>query len=315
MLGAALIHPDMRAVIPLMPEPIVRHDGTSKNDCERNAAQRCVAKRRQDHPHLQCIVTEDSLSANAPHIETLQHDALSYLLGGKEGDQAFLCQQVQVAEHAGRVTSDERHDRAAGLGHRFRCVHDVPLKASPADLRVNFIAYWEVGDNKVQPCSWVTDLRVNKRTVYALMRGGRARWKIANETFNTLQNHGYHFEHHDGHGTQNLSVVLARLMMLAFLVDQTQQLCWALFRAVWAKLGSKRLLWERIRSLVYTSHLDSMRELLIALLHGVEKTRPILLLNTSSSLPLFSRTGWRRRRSPIGTDIVYPDDARHGLFM
>jgi hypothetical protein len=37
-------------------------------------------------------------------------------------------------------------------------------------------------------------------------------------------------------------VVFAMLMMLAFLVDQTQQLCCALFQAVWAKLGSKRRL-------------------------------------------------------------------------
>src|SRR5215475_10809818 len=36
MLGAAIVHPDQRAVIPLMPEPIVRHDGTAKNDWERN---------------------------------------------------------------------------------------------------------------------------------------------------------------------------------------------------------------------------------------------------------------------------------------
>jgi len=281
MLGAAIIHPDMRAVIPLMPEPIVRHDGTSKNDCERNAAKRFVAKLRQDHPHLKFIVTEDSLSSNAPHIETLQHYALPYILGVKEGDHSFLFQQVQVAEHAGRVTSYERHDRAAGLVHRFRFVNDVPLNASNADLRVNFIEYWEVGDAKVQHFSWVTDLRVNKRNVYALMRGGRARWKIENETFNTLKNQGYHFEHNYGHGTQNLSVVFAMLMMLAFLVDQTQQLCCTLFRAVWAKMGSKRLLWERMRSLFYTYHLDSMRELFIALLHGFEKARPILLLNTS----------------------------------
>ena len=122
---------------------------------------------------------------------------------------------------------------------------------------------------------------MNKRNVYALMRGGRARWKIENETFNTLKNQGYHFEHNYGHGTQNLSVVFAMLMMLAFLVDQTQQLCCTLFRAVWAKMGSKRLLWERMRSLFYTYHLDSMRELFIALLHGFEKARPILLLNTS----------------------------------
>ena len=30
MLGAALIHPDKREVIPLMPEPIVKQDGTRK---------------------------------------------------------------------------------------------------------------------------------------------------------------------------------------------------------------------------------------------------------------------------------------------
>src|SRR5215510_8665139 len=72
LLGAALIHPEQRAVIPLMPEPIMNRDGTDKNDCERNAAKRCVAKLRQDHPHLKCIVTEDSLSSKAPHIEILQ---------------------------------------------------------------------------------------------------------------------------------------------------------------------------------------------------------------------------------------------------
>ena len=30
MLGAALIHPDRREVIPLMPEPIVKQDGTQE---------------------------------------------------------------------------------------------------------------------------------------------------------------------------------------------------------------------------------------------------------------------------------------------
>ena len=66
MLGAALIHPDKREVIPLTPEPIVKQDGTTKNDCERNAAKRFITKFRQDHPHLSVIVTEDSLSSNGP---------------------------------------------------------------------------------------------------------------------------------------------------------------------------------------------------------------------------------------------------------
>ena len=281
MLGAALIHPDQRAVIPLMPEPIVKQDGTGKNDCERNAAKRFIAKLRKDHPHLKFIVTEDSLSSNAPHIETLQAHGLHYILGVKDGDHAYLFEQVQAAAQAGRVTSYERHDRAARVVHRFRFVNDMPLNTSNRDVRVNFIEYWELGEHKRQHFSWVTDLRVSQRNVYHLMRGGRARWKIENETFNTLKNQGYHFEHNYGHGTQHLSVVFAMVMMLAFLVDQTQQLCCALFQAVWAKLGSKRLLWERMRALFYDYALQSMRQLLEALFYGLEKPHPSFALNSS----------------------------------
>jgi len=281
MLGAAIIHPDVREVIPLMPEPIVKQDGTAKNDCERNAAKRFLVKLRQDHPHLKFIVTEDSLSSNAPHIETLHAHGLHYILGVKEGDHTYLFQQVQAAEHSGRVTSYERHDRATGLVHRFRFVNDVPLNESHAALRVNFIEYWEMGAERVQHFSWVTDLRVSQRNVYHLMRGGRARWKIENETFNTLKNQGYNFEHNYGHGTQNLSVVFAVVMMLAFLVDQTQQLCCTLFRAVWTKMGSKRLLWERMRALFYAYALASMRELLEALFYGLKKSNPIVACDSS----------------------------------
>ena len=259
---------------------MMKHDGTDNNACERHAAKRFIAKLRQDHPHLKCIVTEDSLSAHAPHIAVLQDHDLHDILGVKEGDHAYLFQQVQAAEQAGGVTSDERHDRAMGLVHRFRFGNDVPLNASNATVLVNFIESWEIGPDHVPHFSGVTDLRVSQRNVFRLMQGGRARWKIEHETFTTLKNQGYHFEHHDGHGQQHLSVVCAMLMMLAFLVDQTQQLCCALFQAVWVKLGSKRLLWERMRSLFYDDHLDSMRELFEALFDGFEKPRPVLTINT-----------------------------------
>jgi hypothetical protein len=228
------------------------------------------------------IVTEDSLSSNAPHIETLQDHHMHYILGVKEGDHAFLFEQVAQAEHAGRVTDYDRDDRKAKVHHRFRFVSNLPLNASHPDLRVNFIECWETtADGKVQHFSWITDLRVNKGTVYQLMRGGRARWRIENETFNTLKNQGYHFEHNYGHGYQHLSVMFAGLMMLAFLVDQVQQLCCPLFQAVWAKLGSKRRLWEKMRALFYAYALESMRHLFEALLYGWKKMAPILVLDSS----------------------------------
>jgi hypothetical protein len=281
MLGAALIHPDRREVIPLMPEPIVKQDGTGKNDCEREAAKRLIVKLRQDHPHLKLIVTEDSLSSNAPHIQVLQEHNVHYILGIKEGDHASLFEQVAAAEQAGRVTYYDRDAPETGLRHRFRFVSDVPLNASHADLRVNFLECWEWGKDTVQHFSWVTDLRVNKGTVYQLMRGGRARWRIENETFNTLKNQGYHFEHNYGHGYQHLSVVFAVLMMLAFLVDQVQQMCCPLFQAVWAKLGSKRRLWERMRALFYDYALASMRHLFEVLFYGLKPTLPIFAVDSS----------------------------------
>jgi hypothetical protein len=142
-LGAAIIHPDVRAVLPLRPEPIGPDDGTDKHACARNAAKRFIVTLRQDHPHLTGIVTENSLRSNAPHIETLPHHQLPYILGVKEGAHAFLFQQLQAAEHAGRVTYDARHDRAAGVIHRLRLVHDVPRKASNVAVRGNVIEYGE----------------------------------------------------------------------------------------------------------------------------------------------------------------------------
>ena len=40
LLGASIVHPDFKEVIPLMPELIIKQDGDTKNDCERNACKR-----------------------------------------------------------------------------------------------------------------------------------------------------------------------------------------------------------------------------------------------------------------------------------
>jgi hypothetical protein len=96
-----------------------------------------------------------------------------------------------------------------------------------------------------------------------------------------LKNPGSHFAHNYGQGEHNVSVVFATLRLLAFVVDQTQQLCCALFRAVWTKLGSNRLVWERMRALFSSYALASMHELWEALWYGYERQRPLLSTDTS----------------------------------
>jgi len=100
------------------------------------------------------------------------------------------------------------------------------------------------------------------------MRIGRSRWKIENETFNTLKNQGYNFKHNYGHGKKNLSVVFAMLMMLAFLVDQIQQVWNMLFRAAWQETKTKKSLWEKVRQKFNEFDVPSM-EIIYKLIMGL----------------------------------------------
>jgi len=147
MLGAALVHPDLKQVIPLAPEAIIKQDGENKNDCERNASKRLLQKIRDEHPHKKLIVVEDGLASNAPHIRLLKRLNMRSILGAKPDDHEHLFGEVAQAEAAGRATT---------------------LRWTDGSILKRF--------------SWVTDLTITPNNARHLVRGGRSRWKIENET-------------------------------------------------------------------------------------------------------------------------------------
>ncbi len=288
MLGAAIVHPDFKEVIPLCPEMIIKQDGESKNDCERNAAKRFFENLRKAHPHLKLIVNEDALSPNAPHIRDLEKYNLHYILGVKPGDHAFLFNYIGAAAQEGRtIEFDMQDEKKPNLVHCFRILNKVPLNRSNQDMLVNFIEYWEIdrsGENEMVTYhnTWRTDFVLTKENSYTIMLGGRKRWKIENETFNTLKNQGYHFEHNYGLGKKHLAEVFALLTVLAFLIDQVQQLCCCLFQAAWKKLGSKKALWEAIRAYFKSFLVQSMEEIYEALIYGIKQQPLSDLINDTS---------------------------------
>ena len=269
MLGAAIVCPGLKQVIPIAPEPIIKQDGESKNDCERNAAKRFLERFRQDHPNLPTIVIEDGLASNAPHLRELHMRNCRYILGVKEGDHSFLFNYVNGEEAKGNVQKIE-NTSSDGTITRFRFINNVPLNESNPDVKVNFLEYWQIKGNKTLHFSWVTDLEIKPENTEKIMLCGRARWKIENEEFNTLKNKGYHFEHNYGHGYKNLSVNLALLIMLAFLIDQAQEICCPLFKMVLLKIKRKKYLWERFRTFLYCFIIDSYKDLLGAVLNGIK---------------------------------------------
>lgn len=275
MYAATLIHPDRKEVIPLMPEAIIQQDGTTKNDCETNAAKRFWNHFRREHPHLKTISVEDSLFSKAPHIRELNRLNIRYIIGAKKSDHAYLFRQAEEA--MARNESIDYRLELNGNIHIFSAINGLALNESNQDLIVSFFKYWQLDPktNETLHFSWVTDIILTPENLYEIMRIGRARWKIENETFNTLKNQGYHFEHNFGHGNKNLSVVFATIMMLAFLTDQIQQLAYQLFKDVLVKTIRKKYFWRKLKNIFECFAFESMKQLYEFILSG-KKINPFL---------------------------------------
>lgn len=264
LLATAMVHPDYRYVLPFSSEPIIKQDGAKKNDCERNASKRLLTQLRKEHPHLKMIITEDGLASNGPHIKLLKSLDMSFILGAKPKDHTYLFDWINSSP---KTKTYQKRDKK-GTVHKYRYINQIPLNESHFDCEVNFLIYEEISPNgKVQKFSWVTDIPLTKRTLKIVMKGGRARWRIENETFNTLKNQGYHFEHNFGHGKQHLATVFAHLMLLAFLIDQLQGLCCQLFQHAVQKMESKVRFWERIRAFFLTFRIENWASFYAAIIN------------------------------------------------
>ena len=268
MLGAVLVHPDHREVIPLAPEPIVKGDGDTKNDCERNAAKRLLSDLRREHPHLKVLIVEDGLASNFPHLSLLDSLNMQYVIGVKPGDHKYLFNWIKDLKPMAHQYTDD-----LGTQHEFHAYTDVPLNDANYNYRVNVLEYWETKkDGRKQRFSWVTKLPITSDNVYEVMRAGRSRWKIENETFNTLKNQGYNFQHNYGHGYKNLCSVMTMLMMLSFLIDQVQQLCCKVYQKARKHAGRLTTLFERVRVLTGMIVFNSWEHLYTFI--GVPESRP-----------------------------------------
>jgi hypothetical protein len=293
MLAAAIVHPDQKIVLPLCPEPIKKQDGSTKNDCERNAGKRFLKKFREDHPKLKAIFVEDALSGNTPRIEDLNEANVRFILGAKPGSNKYLFDQVDRLDHEGRMNRFESENLIGQkiiktVKHRFRYLNGLRLNATH-ETTVNFLEYWETTEwidkdgnakKEAKHFSWITDLDIYWENLFILMRGGRARWGIENETFNSLKNQGYEFEHNFGHGYKHLSTCLGLLMVLAFLVDQVQQLSCELFQKALEKVhNTRRTLWQTIRVLFDQLNFTSWSQLLEAI--AFPEKRQLIWINSS----------------------------------
>lgn len=260
-LAAVIVCPDRSEVFPVGIEDIGKQDGKTKNDSELAAAKRLVPQIRQHLPDKKIIIGGDALYANGPFIQLLQkpEHQMNFILSVKPGSQGYLFIQAKRLEDEGKmevITKTTKHKI-----YTTKYANGLILNGANPDIKVNFIHFEEhdLKTGKVKIFNWITDIIIDATNYKKIVKVGRSRWKIENETFNTLKNQGYNYEHNYGHGKHNLTTNFSILMMLAFLFDQIQQAVNKTFRVARTTAGSKIDLWEDIRKIFDMVLVDSMQ--------------------------------------------------------
>ena len=267
VLQGAFVHPERKEVIPAMPEPIANSDGTQKQDCETNAAKRFIQKLKADHPRLGVIIVGDGLFSKGPMVNHVLAEKMHFLFVAKPNDHKHMMAWIAAHDSLSQVVSAD----LKGRRHTYTYLNNVPLSAKEDAPRVNYIHYEltnEAGKVTYRN-SWVTDIAVNDSTVMPLAKGGRCRWKIENECFNTLKNQGYSLAHNFGHGKQNLSHNMYLLTLLAFFFHQIFELSDPAYQVCRRTYVSKTHLWETFRVLIRYFIFESWNDLMLKLMEGL----------------------------------------------
>ena len=248
-LGASLVAPGHKQVLPLPPEFIVPRDGAEKQDCERNAAKRWLTRHGAAVAQLRPIYLGDDLFACQPIVAAIHNAGGNFILTCKPSSHQTITEYLQGAElHEHRQTICKRGKRTTTV---YRWLSALPLRATDDAIMVNWfsIETFNAKGKRTYHNSFVTDLAVTADTVAELAACGRARWKIENETFNVLKTKGYNLEHNFGHGKETLASVLVTLNLLAFAFHTAAYLAMLAWRAAVIARGPRYRFFEHLRTI------------------------------------------------------------------
>jgi hypothetical protein len=246
-----IVAPGQPQAIALRPEFITPQDGHQKQDCEINASKRWLEKH-----------------------STLLH-GFHFIFVCKPDSHKTLYQWVELLQEGGHLqTLKQRLKNKSNQWetYTFRFANDVPLADGEDALKVNWCELTVTHSKKkvLYRNSFITDFRITRENVAAIVASGRARWKIENENNNTLKTKGYHLEHNFGHGKKHLSSLLAAMNILAFLFHTFLSFADEAYQQIRSELPTRQSFFDDIRALLRYMRFESWESLLDFMMRGLE---------------------------------------------
>jgi hypothetical protein len=274
MVQASIVAPGHNRAVPLQPAFIAPQDGSEKQDCESRACRRWLVEHGATYARFNPIYLGDDLYSCQPICEAVLAANGHFLFVCKPDSHPTLTEYLTNIEIDERVETVRRGKQRFRYTYRWMC--DLPLRDGKDAMRVNWLSI-EITDPNGKVTyrnSFVTDLAIGRDNVVELAACGRARWKVENETFNTLKTKGYNLEHNFGHGQHNLAAVLAILNLLAFACHTVADLVDDLWQRARVKAHTRLGFFNHLRSITVFVVFTSWHELLATLAFEKPLPRP-----------------------------------------
>lgn len=275
VLTPVLVQPGQAQVLALEPEFIVPQDGHEKQDCELQAAKRWVAQHGAFYAERGVTILGDDLFCHQPFCQVLKDAQLHFILVCKPDSHVHLYETVAFLAANQALGTKVVRRWVGGYAEiaTYRYTNQLPLSAAPEALEVGWCELTITREDtgaQLYKNAWVTDFEVTERTVEALVRDGRARWKVENEHNNVLKTKGYHLEHNFGHGNQYLAALLLSLNLLAFLFHTVLDLVDEQYRLLRQVLGTRRTFFQDLETLLRYFQFESWAAVFAFMCKGLE---------------------------------------------
>ena len=175
----------------------------TKQDCELKAFYRLAKRLKQRFPRLPICLSLDGLFAGGPTFTLCEEYHWKYMIVLQEDDIPYINEEFKALSQL----TPENHRRfytgpRSAIQQDFQWVNDIVYEdAQHQEHTLAVVQCLESvpqadGSRQTTRFKWVTNFAVTDRKVITLANeGGRLRWKIENEGFNTQKNGGFALEH------------------------------------------------------------------------------------------------------------------------
>jgi hypothetical protein len=195
-----------------------KNEEDRKQDCELKAFYRLAPRLKALFPQLRICLLGDSLYAAGPVFDLCEHYHWKFIFTLKEGKLPSVYEEFQTLRPLSMPKPHITVHQSVEQHHTW--VNDIAYQSHT----LNVLECLQPGQEKGSRFLWVTNIPVTDKNCSQLTNeGGRQRWKIENQGFNTQKNGGYGLEHaysRDPNGMLNFFALLLIGHFIAQLLEK-----------------------------------------------------------------------------------------------